>query len=735
MSGMFGHATSGTVTLPRAIRRYFDVALYLLVLTGFGTLASTGSLDLPTVAAVSLVLFVRGYLLAKQREAVMPAKWTTYLTLGYVVFYLVDYTFISGSFIGATVHLVLFGMLVRLFSLQKDRDHYTLSILAFLMVLAAAVLTVDSIFLVSFAFFLLIAIATFMLMEMRHAIGSPMVPAKEAPGTETYRRMGFSLAAMAPIVLVGVLVGGAAIFFVLPRVSSRFLSSYATSNDLQIGFSDRVQLGSIGQIQQSNSVVMRIKIDDDKSGAYDLKWRGVSLSLFDGRSWSNPFEKTVAFRAPAGKFVIGRNRALEAGATGRHIRYRVMMEPIGTDVFFVAPEINSLEGAYRIIAIDAGGALFNRDAEHPVTVYEAESEIGTPSADQLRRVDPVVPSNVAMAYLQLPALDIRIPKLAQQLTASQNNSYDKAAAIERYLRTSFGYTLQLPRTVPRDPLANFLFERKQGHCEYFASAMAVMLRTINVPSRVVTGFRTTEFNDLTGNYVVRASSAHAWVEAYFPGSGWVSFDPTPAGGTPANTSWNRFLLYVDAASSFWREWVVNYDATHQRALGRDAVRGSLAVFEDAQNWAAREYRHLLASARRMRRQVSHSPARWVLGGMILVALLVITARGKRIWDAVAARLLLRNPDKDPQEAAALWYRHMTRLMAKRGWKKSPFDTPLVFLNQIENRELRIKVESFTSAYESARFGESAHDATLLPKLYDEIEEALESNRKPSKTAK
>ena len=104
---------------------------------------------------------------------------------------------VSGSFIGATVHLVLFGMLVRLFSLQKDRDHYTLAILAFLMVLAAAVLTVDSIFLVSFAFFLLIAIATFMLMEMRHAIGSPMVPARDAPGTETYRRMGFSLAAMA----------------------------------------------------------------------------------------------------------------------------------------------------------------------------------------------------------------------------------------------------------------------------------------------------------------------------------------------------------------------------------------------------------------------------------------------------------------------------------------------------------------------------------------------------------
>src|SRR5438445_13833159 len=103
----------------------------------------------------------------------------------------------------------------------------------------------------------------------------------------------------------------------------------------------------------------------------------------------------------------------------------------------------------------------------------------------------------------------------------------------------YGYTLELPRVRPADSLANFLFERKQGHCEYFASAMAVMLRTLHIPSRVVNGFRTGEFNDLTGNYVVRASNAHSWVEAYFPGYGWVSFDPTPAGPSPVHNGWDR----------------------------------------------------------------------------------------------------------------------------------------------------------------------------------------------------
>ncbi len=125
----------------------------------------------------------------------------------------------------------------------------------------------------------------------------------------------------------------------------------------------------------------------------------------------------------------------------------------------------------------------------------------------------------------------------------------------------------MPRSPVADPLANFLFERKQGHCEYFASSMAVMLRTLHIPSRVVNGFVSDEFNDLTGNYVVRARNAHAWVEAYFPGYGWVTFDPTPdsASGTPEG--WGRAMLYLDAASSFWREWVVSYDSSHQSILG------------------------------------------------------------------------------------------------------------------------------------------------------------------------
>ena len=235
------------------------------------------------------------------------------------------------------------------------------------------------------------------------------------------------------------------------------------------------------------------------------------------------------------------------------IHYKVVLEPIGTNVFFLAPWGRQIIGGYRNLSVDPGGAVYDVDTQHPVSAYEADSDIAQPSPVKLRSAGTDYP-DFASAYLNLPtALDPRIQKLAAQITSSSSNSYDKAAAVERYLNTRYGYTLQLLRTPVADPLANFLFERKQGHCEYFASAMAVMLRTLKIPVRVVNGFRSDEFNDVTGTYIIRAKNAHSWVEAYFPDYGWVTFDPTPGGQIATPQGWDRAMLYLDAAQSFWRE--------------------------------------------------------------------------------------------------------------------------------------------------------------------------------------
>ena len=142
-------------------------------------------------------------------------------------------------------------------------------------------------------------------------------------------------------------------------------------------------------------------------------------------------------------------------------------------------------------------------------------------------------------------------------------------AIESQLQLDYGYSLEMKAAGP-DPLADFLFNVKAGHCEYFSTAMAVMLRTRGIPARVVNGFLPGEYNDAAGAYTVRQSDAHSWVEVYFPeSSAWVTFDPTPIAGRtePVSQGFTAQLgKYAEAFELFWFQYVVGYDQQEQRSL-------------------------------------------------------------------------------------------------------------------------------------------------------------------------
>src|SRR6476620_12256995 len=205
---MSGSLQTGEVTLAVAIRRYFQVVLFLLIFTGCGTLASTGRLDLPTVVLVSAALLFRGYARARRRQVLLNERWTNLLTIACVGFYIADEFLISRTFLEALVHLVLFVMLVRLFSAQRDRDHYLLAGLSFAMVLAAAVLTVDSTFLLALAGFVLVATGTFILMEMMHACTKAAVQGRDPNVPRAYRKLSFAVATVAPVLLVLIFAAG-----------------------------------------------------------------------------------------------------------------------------------------------------------------------------------------------------------------------------------------------------------------------------------------------------------------------------------------------------------------------------------------------------------------------------------------------------------------------------------------------------------------------------------------------
>ena len=708
------------------VERYFQVSLFLLITVGFATLFSTGRLDGLSVAFVGVALVARGYLLLKNREIKIAEKWTNYLTLLYVLVFAVDLFLISGSYVTASVHLVLFSMVVKLFSIQRERDYLYLAILAFLAVLAASVLTVDTVFFASFVVFMLLAVSTFVSMEIRRSLKQAKNHGDSAAAPGRERRLAMSLSSNAAMIVLAIVIGSVMLFFMLPRFSAGYLSTFSPHSDIITGFSDNVNLGVIGRIQQTEQVVMHVQLEQPPPP--DLKWRGIALNSFDGQTWTNKTE-TAMQQQWSGRFMLRRLETMKYnlptqsrdGSEFRLLRYKVIMEPIGTEVLFLAPVPVELGGRFHIISIDDNGAVENLDHSRMTESYEAVSEVSQPSLATLRSESQRYPPGFDILYTELPSeLDPRVAELARRITANSKTDYDKAAAIDKYLRENYSYTLQLPAQTPEDPIADFLFVRKRGHCEYFASAMAVMLRTLGIPSRLVNGFRNGEYNDLTGSYIVRARNAHAWVEAFMPAVGWVSFDPTPAGVAPVVTSWSRFRLYLDAAQEFWREWVINYDFGHQRTLTVTTISKAQHTAFDLRRWLHVKYMNLLRRARRVNEHVMHGPRAWV-AALIAVVLLVIGAWNLRwILRTLRRRVIARTPSRAPQVAASIWYGRMLKRVARKGYMKTPTQTPAEFVKAIPEVVLRERVGKFTDRYERARFGDSAADAEQLPELYEEI---------------
>jgi len=217
-------------------------------------------------------------------------------------------------------------------------------------------------------------------------------------------------------------------------------------------------------------------------------------------------------------------------------------EEIVQSYYILQPQPNRVFAAYRPIEVyinaqemtsDAGVGLLLSKPIEAGTTYTVISRRPIFDATKLRAAPTIYPDSVTARYLQLPAnLSARVRDLARDLTANAPTPYDKAAALRDYLLT-IPYDFYPPPTPPgAEVVDTFLFLDRRGVCEQFATAQVVMLRSLGIPARMVAGYGSGEYNQLSNYYTVRASDAHAWVEVYFPGYGWVPFDPTP-GWTPS----------------------------------------------------------------------------------------------------------------------------------------------------------------------------------------------------------
>ena len=738
-----------------AVQRYFQVSLFLLVSTGVFAIVSTGKLDLFSTLVPPIALIYKGVRLFRGRGPELSARVATWLVLAYFLFFPLDLWVLSRSLaegapnpplyaaLLSAIHLLLFATLVRLFSARTQRDSAFLVVLAVACMLACAILTVDTGFLVALAVFLILSVSTFVALEMRRSSAGAVSPPLERD-SPLARRLNRALGVTSVLVAASVLVLGVLIFFVIPRFTTGYLSALTLQPALMTGFSDNVALGEIGKIQKNTSVVMRIAVEGDPKRAQGVHWRGVALTTFDGTRWFTPLRnENVVLANPEGDYVLGFAGLFRGAFYPLH--YTVLMEPLATDAVFVASRAESVRGRFgedtprpdglargHYLLIDQTGSLFNAAHNGMKIRYEGRSLLPMASESELRSASLVYPPRLLETYLQLPPLDPRIRALAEKTTSGSTNEYDKVLSLERYLLSHYSYTLDLTGPPTNDPLAEFLFERRSGNCEYFASAMTVMLRGIGIPARYVTGFLAGEYNDVGGDYIVRESDAHAWVEVFFPDYGWITVDPTPPANAQGSGLLNTLSRYWDWFQFAWGEWVINYDFAHQLTLGQNLEKSSRSWSDRARTMYREKQRAAMARLLALDHRLEAS--RYLLPGALVLLLLILAAlRGRSMIRYVAARWSLRARRRGDLTAglAALEYGEMLRLLEKRGWQKSPSQTALEFASSLPAGELSAPVVELTELYQSARFGSHPARIEQMASLLRLIRDSLRS-RKPLK---
>jgi transglutaminase-like putative cysteine protease len=606
--------------------------------------------------------------------------------------------------VSALAHLIVFLSAVKLLQAKRDRDWVFLYLISFFEVLLAAGLSFSPIFLGTLTLYLLCSLSTIIAFEIQKSKRSVaetethlLVPPDSRIFRSARRRAGKrnaearQLPFVALLLLLLTFVLALPLFLVAPRSGAAALSRSGGSLTNFVGFSESVTLGQLGELKRDNAVVMHVRLEDaEPRGGF--RWRGVALDEFTGRGWrkSADARRAVEKKNDKGFFQLGTTEALHRLTT-----QTVFLEPIESPVLFAASRPIAIQGDFAFVRVDAEGSMQTRKHEFERAIYKVLSDTAEPDVALLRRDDRAYPVTFAR-YLQLPdSLDPRVDALANAVVvnAHARNSYDEAKAIESHLQQDYGYSLQMKAGGP-DPLADFLFNVKAGHCEYFSTAMTVMLRTRGIAARVVNGFLPGEYNEAAGAYTVRQSDAHSWVEVYFPESQtWVTFDPTPAAGRMEPVSAGlaaRLGKYAEALELIWFQYVVGYDKQEQRSLAT-SLHNHLFT-----------YRSLLAEvAATARRTLSlHGRTIALIIFIIFAALLVlfVAARVRRLgW---RRGLSFQKGESKPESSPVVFYERLMSLLERRGVKRDPDLTPLEFASGLNFQS----VLAITRAYNRVRFG-------------------------------
>jgi transglutaminase-like putative cysteine protease len=673
-----------------------------LAVLGLLALLTSGELD-RTVAYVVLVAMALALVLPERfqdRPAFRKAAVAAPLVLlGVQVLRLAG----GESLLAASIEFAAGLQVLRLATRRGAAHDQQVIVLALLHLIAGTVLGSGLTYGLCFLGFLIVTPGALVLSHLRREVeGNYRQGARDRTGLpvdvprilRSRRVIGRQFLVLTCLLSVPIFVFTAVIFVLFPRVGLSLLLLNHNHPDRMVGFSEHVDLGGVGRLRSDPTIVMRVDppgLQPTPPPRLALYLRGAAFDRYDGHAWSRTHREELPADQIAGDVKIRR--------FPDPVHDRVMhidLESIDPPVVFLPLDAVAL----RVLTATPG-----LDQSRPDLFLGGEGVLRYSSlAQRGLRYDvslagtlepPIAPLTAGerARYLALPPLPPRIAELAETWANGAGSARDQAHLIEAHLRTGYRYDLDSPSGAAPNPLEDFLFRSKRGHCEFYSTAMTILLRELGVPARNVTGFVGGTYNRFSRTYVVRQGDAHSWVEVWLDGTGWTRFDPTPPSDAAPRSELTGVLAvmrdFVEALGQRWSRHVVGYD-----------LRQQLGLYDELRDAYVRVVPHRGVAGR-----FFASPKKTVLGLLAVIGLAVGVQRLLRRRQQPSKERERTDEERGAHEAAAL-YRALEKLLAARGVPRPASTPPLSHARSLESlgHPLGAETVELTERYLRARFG-------------------------------
>jgi protein-glutamine gamma-glutamyltransferase len=701
----------------------------MLAAAAFAGLLFTRSLPLPlAIATVSVLLFATlqtvAWPAAKRLHTALcaaPVIWNS-LLIGAFLLFLLDVTTLSRELLPAGIHFLVILLNIKLVTLHDRRDYRHLYAISLMAILASAALTTDVWYVSIFLLYLLAAVWSLLLYHLTGRIPGHPLPGGEAgrPVVSGHITSGFFWLTNGIAVLTCILT--LIIFFLLPRISVGVLQKPRGEGLKTTGFSERVDLGMIGSVKEDPQIVMRVQLPD-QAGAHRerLYLRGLAYDHYNGRSWSSISRPRRSLGLIADGIFAVRSSGDRGGpiSSTETLRQDILLEPLDTSVLFASPFAEYVNGDFPGVHVDGMTGLqlpYASSSRLRYSVVSRERRL-VPEDREAREFD-YAPA-VRNRYLQIHQGFERVAELARRVTDGAVTAHEKSMAVLHHLLSDYEYSLDADTTTSIQPIDDFLFSRKTGYCEHYATAMVIMLRSIGIPARLVTGFLATEWNEFGGYYTVRQRDAHAWVEVYYPHSGWITLDPTPsASALPASSVWDGFQRFSESLRLQWDRIFIRYSVRDQLAIIQSLREGGDSARDVLSQWTV-----IVQTA------ASQLTRTWA-GRVhpVMMSVFVLAASVALAWWALLIRdgWPLRGPGRRgpgrKQQLIVQQYKKMLKIVARRGIDVTASSTPTDVARRVKEKwgEAESAVVTVGTLYSRGRFSLYALTGEELTHAVDQV---------------